>query len=798
MRCERAPDVRVALVSLDYPPDAVEGVARQRQALARALVRLGHDVHVITKGQRTATDVADGISVHRYHSDRVHRFQEALPVLDQPLTDAQLLCEGLLDVHARVGVDVVDVPLWLAQPMALVRQAPCPVVVWLQTTLAQLVELQGREPRLHERVLVELDRRALNAAAACIADSSSILSEVARLYRCDGLAAKTSVVYPGIEARRSGPRRPAGGPEVVVVGRLEQRKGTAELFAMLPRLLAAVPGLRVRFLGRDNSNADGFRRETGRTYPEAWAAAHPSMIERVRFEGYVDDEALLDAVAGADAVLHPAHYESFGLVFLEAMRAAVPVACYATGGALEVFARGEDDGAVMVPPGQAEALVDATAALLQDALRRGRIGAAGRRRFAERFTSDRMALDTAAVYTRVVATARGAAADRAPRVFHLMEALQERDAVSHITRTAAAMLAECGAVRPVMSLFASDGVRHETGRLRGLRPRDGDAAIVHFWGFSRLERRLMTWPGPLALHYHNITPPEFFPPGSGHYEMTRRGYGQLGRLVDRCDLLIGDSHYNLAELSRVGTSTSPALCLYPVVDRESLLAAPCDDEPVRQRVDGRDGPVWLFVGRMAPNKRQEDVMRAFERFVDRTGSGRLVLVGDTSGAPEYVERLHELRRRLACAARIELVPSVPDAELRAWYRAADLFVCASQHEGFCLPLAEAMAFDVPIIALSRGAVAETVGGAGLLVAEWDDDVVAELAAELLASPVRRSAQTAAGRRRLLAFSASAARSRCAAIVHFLRDGTPSPLFISSPTPPPTAQETSTPWTHSTI
>ncbi len=788
--------MRIGLVSLDYPPDAVEGVARQRQALAHALARLGHQVHVVTMGGRTETASDGAVTVHRYHADRVNQFDPALPVLDLPLTHAQLLCEGVLAVHASAGLDVVDVPLWLAQPMALVRHAPCPVVVWLQTTLLQLVELQQRPPRPHERVLAELDRQALSDAAACIADSSSIVTEVTRLYGVGEWPGKATLVYPGLDDRPPVRRPAARGVEALVVGRLEQRKGTADLCSQLPRLLAAVPGLRVRFVGKDNSGADGFRRETGRTYPEAWTAAHPELTDRVVFEGYLDDAALARRLAAADMLLHPAHYESFGLVFVEAMRAAVPVVAFAVGGAREVFANGAGDGAVLVPP-RMDALVDAAIALAGDAARRRGLGAAGRRAFEARFTSARMARETAAVYARV-AVQPPPAAGRRPRLFQVMEALQDRDAVSGIARTNAGVLAGLGGERPVMALFASEGVRAETGRLRGLRPRTGDAAIVHYWGYSRLERRIQTWPGPLALHYHNITPPRFFTPGSAPYEMTRRGYAQLARIVDRFDLLIGDSSYNLAELGRLVAQPRPGLCLYPVIDGQALTAAPWDPQPAAHVAPEGDEPLWLFVGRMAPNKRQDAVMRAFDRFVTRTGRGRLALVGDMTAVPGYAEHLAGLQRGLAHGRRMSLVPSVADAALRGFYRRASVVVCASEHEGFCLPLAEAMAFDVPVVALDRGAVAETVGRSGLLVTDWDDDEVADLVADLLATPWRRNALVTYGRHRLQAFSAAAAAERLAAAVQFLRDGTPSPLFITTPTPHVAAPETDTAWAPSTI
>ena len=788
--------MRIGLVSLAYPPEACEGVARQRHVLARALAALGHDVHVITRAAASETVVHDGVTVHRLRTDTVQQFHPDLPVLDRPLTDAQLLCEGVLDVHARTGLDVVDVPLWLAQPFALLRQAPCPVVVWLQTTLLQLVELQGRAPRLHEHVLAGLDREALRSAAACLADSSSIVREIVRLYDIADLPARTSLVYPGIDPAPA-PRQTAGGRlEALVVGRLEHRKGTAALFDVLPRLLEAAPALHVRFVGRDNSGADGFRRATGQTYPDSWTNQHPHLADRVTFDGYVDDDQLAAHYANAAVLLHPAAYESFGLVFVEAMRASCPVVAFAAGGALEVFERGDADGAVLVPPGDWDALASAVGDLAADAPRRQALGAAGRRAFERRFTSARMAAETAAVYERVVATVPPRR--RAPRLFHVMEALQERDAVSGIARTNAPTLAALGAERPVMALFAAPDVRQETGRLRGLRPREGDAAIVHYWGFSRLEARLRDWPGPLAIHYHNITPPEFFAPGSAHDEMTRRGYAQLARLADRFDLAIGDSIYNLQEFARFRTRPVPGVCVYPVVDRAALRAAPWT--PAGDAAPGRVSPepLWLFVGRVAPNKRQDDVMRAFDRFVARTGTGRLVLVGASEAVPAYTRELEALAASLDAGPRIRLTGSVPDAVLRGWYRAADVFVCASQHEGFCVPLAEAMAFDVPIVALDRGAIGETVGEAGVLVGAWDPDLVAAEVATLLASPARRAALARAATARLRAFAPASARARLAEAVRVLREGTTGPHTLSLVPPHAAAPENQIAWAPSTI
>jgi glycosyltransferase involved in cell wall biosynthesis len=173
-------------------------------------------------------------------------------------------------------------------------------------------------------------------------------------------------------------------------------------------------------------------------------------------------------------------------------------------------------------------------------------------------------------------------------------------------------------------------------------------------------------------------------------------------------------------------------------------------------------------------------MRAFDRYAAAAGGGRLFLVGDTTAVPGFVARLETLRGELPNAGRIEIVPSVPDDVLRGYYRAADLFVCASEHEGFCVPLAEAMAFDLPAIGLDRGAVGETLGPSGLLVADWDPDAVAALASRVLGDASTREAVVAAQRDRLQSFSLQAVTERLEAAVAYLRDGVRSPLFVDVP------------------
>jgi glycosyltransferase involved in cell wall biosynthesis len=172
------------------------------------------------------------------------------------------------------------------------------------------------------------------------------------------------------------------------------------------------------------------------------------------------------------------------------------------------------------------------------------------------------------------------------------------------------------------------------------------------------------------------------------------------------------------------------------------------------------GADWVFVGRVAPNKAHHDLVKAFacyRRWFD--GNARLWLVGGESSAL-YRAALGRLVDDAGLASAVTFTGSVSDAQLGAYYEAADAFVCASRHEGFCVPVLEAMAHGVPVIARAATAVPETVGAAGVLVPE--DAPVTHLAAaawRVLADPATRDALVAAGHRRVDHFSLEHTRAR---------------------------------------
>jgi glycosyltransferase involved in cell wall biosynthesis len=192
----------------------------------------------------------------------------------------------------------------------------------------------------------------------------------------------------------------------------------------------------------------------------------------------------------------------------------------------------------------------------------------------------------------------------------------------------------------------------------------------------------------------------------------------------------------------------------PILFDGSAFAVADEGAVGRFRAESGSGPVWLFVGRLAPNKAQHDVIAAFAAYRAEVGAGaRLVLVGASSSGL-YGLALEELAVSLGVADAVVFAGSVTPGELAAWYRVADVFVCLSEHEGFCVPLLEAMHHRLPVVAFDSSAVPETLAGAGLVVGDKSPVVVAEAVARVVLDSEVAGCLVARGVERLADFDIS--------------------------------------------
>jgi glycosyltransferase involved in cell wall biosynthesis len=250
-----------------------------------------------------------------------------------------------------------------------------------------------------------------------------------------------------------------------------------------------------------------------------------------------------------------------------------------------------------------------------------------------------------------------------------------------------------------------------------------DQLLLHHFSLgSKASRTAYALPDRMALIYHNITPPEYF--AAVHRTLARecfRGRRELHAYVDRCDLALGDSEFNRQDLESLGFTRTAVL---PVVPDFSHL----DNEPdwfVARQFDD-DWTNIVFVGRVVGNKKIEDLIRAFSVYHSQFNSrSRLLIVGVFSMFERYFAALTHMVSELNLT-HVHFLGHVSDAELVAYYELADLFLCASEHEGFCVPIVEAFYKQVPVLAYAATAVPSTMDGAGVLYKDKNPFHVASL------------------------------------------------------------------------
>ena len=237
-----------------------------------------------------------------------------------------------------------------------------------------------------------------------------------------------------------------------------------------------------------------------------------------------------------------------------------------------------------------------------------------------------------------------------------------------------------------------------------------DAIIYHHSIGTEITPHILRFEGPKCLVYHNITPAEFFTsyrPRFAH--ILRQGRDDLPNLARHFEISVGDSAFNAAELQEAGFRDPGVLPITIDPGKWNLAPNPLTMEKLQ------DG--WtniIFVGRIAPNKKQDDLVEAFARYRLLDANSRLILAGAIEEEDPYVAHLLERIRALHLGEAVLLPGSVPNSELAAYYRTAALFWSMSEHEGFCVPLIEAMWFDVPVLAFRSSAVPETLGEAAFM------------------------------------------------------------------------------------
>ena len=315
------------------------------------------------------------------------------------------------------------------------------------------------------------------------------------------------------------------------------------------------------------------------------------------------------------------------------------------------------------------------------------------------------------------------------KIHQVLATLGYGDAIGHEVIGIQRVLRRAGFASDIFVQTADPRLEDQTRDYRELiqESHASNILIHHFSIGARASRITYALPDRQILVYHNITPPEFFV--DVHEQLVEqcfKGRRELGIYPPRVDLALGDSEFNRQELEALGFDPTGVLHVVPDF---SHLDRPSNDLIAREFDDG-----WtniLFVGRIIPNKRIENVIRYFHAYQRHFNPrSRLLLVGSYGGFDKYLATLHQLCARLG-VTNVHFTGHVTDGELAAYYDVADLFLCASAHEGFCVPIVESFYKQIPVVAYAATAVPATMDGAGVLYSTDEPLEVAALVDAIL-------------------------------------------------------------------
>jgi len=335
------------------------------------------------------------------------------------------------------------------------------------------------------------------------------------------------------------------------------------------------------------------------------------------------------------------------------------------------------------------------------------------------------------------------------KVVQIIPTLSSGDAIGNETLTIDQILKNDGVETSIYSEYVTPPLKKnmvkDIDRLTELTKED--IAILHLSTSARSNRLFGSLPCKKVVMYHNVTPPEFFRHDNPYLEgLTSQALADVAYLSDKADYCLADSEFNRKDLIEFGYKC-PIDVLPILIDFKEY-----NREPDQKIIDCyKDKTVILFTGRIAPNKKQEDIIRTFYYYKKYyNNEAILILAGKYEEEDVYYRRL---RKYIECLQLRDVIFTghISFEELLAYYKSADAFLCMSEHEGFCVPLLEAMYFNVPVIAYNNTAVPYTMGDAGILINSKNPEEDAGLLNDMMNNKVLRDKILAEQERRLANF-----------------------------------------------
>lgn len=345
------------------------------------------------------------------------------------------------------------------------------------------------------------------------------------------------------------------------------------------------------------------------------------------------------------------------------------------------------------------------------------------------------------------------------KIHQFVHTLTYGDAISNEAISIARLLRSIGIESSIYSVHAHEKVKSEVRKWNFFQEdleeckakKEQIAVLLHYSIGSPLNDLYLEESGfKKALIYHNLTPETWF---LGYNPRVvadlRKGRKELPEILKSVDIALADSEFNKKELLEFGCKNAEVLPL--LIDEKKWSIARNDG--IYDVLKSKRGVNILHVGRFAPNKCLHDIIKAFYFYHHKIKeNSKLWLIGSDTDTEIYSFELRMLISELRLKNAVEIVGTVADSELKAFYQAADVYLCMSEHEGFCVPIIEAMHFGLPVIAFNSSAISDTVSTGGILFNEKKFAEIAELINLMLTDSNLKSNLIAQGRERVKFFS----------------------------------------------